>query len=71
MTPGVTLFRFKNPHFFALYPTAHYRAIEIGVPALYICSKAIHVQPTLSVPLGSIKYNFKDSIGGAFTHICP
>jgi hypothetical protein len=67
--PGVTPFRFKNPHFFALYPTAHYRAIEIGVPALYICSKAIRVLPTTSVPLGSIKYNFKDSIGGAFTHI--
>jgi hypothetical protein len=67
--PGVTLFRFKNPHFFALYPVAHYRAVEIGVPALYICSKAIRVQPTPSVPLGSIKYNFKDGIGSAFTHI--
>jgi hypothetical protein len=67
--PGVTLFRFKNPHFFTLYPTAHYRAVEIGVPPLYICSKAIRVQPTLSVPLGSIKYNFKDGIGGAFTQI--
>jgi hypothetical protein len=67
--PGVTLFRFKNPHFFALDPTTHYHAIEIGVPALYICSKAICVLPTQSVPLGSIKYNFKDGIGGAFTHI--
>jgi hypothetical protein len=67
--PGVTPSRFKNPHFFALYPAAHYRAIEIGVPALYICSKAICVQPTPLVPLGSIKYNFKDGISGAFTHI--
>jgi hypothetical protein len=67
--PGVTPFRFKNPHFFALYPTAHYHAIEIGVHALYICSKAICILPTLLVPLGSIKYNFKDSISGAFTHI--
>jgi hypothetical protein len=39
---------------------------------LYICSKAIRVLPTQLVPLGSIKYNFKDGIGGAFTHIpCP
>jgi hypothetical protein len=42
---------------------------EIGVPALYVCSKAIRVPPTPSVPLGSIKYNFKDGISGAFTHI--
>jgi hypothetical protein len=67
--PGVTPFRFKNPHFFALYPVAHYHAVEIGVPVLYVCSKAIRIQPTPSVPLGSIKYNFKDGIGGAFTHI--
>jgi hypothetical protein len=67
--PGVTLFRFKNPHFFALYPTTHYCAIEIGVPTLYICSKAVRVLPTVSVPLGSIKYNFKEGIGSAFTHI--
>jgi hypothetical protein len=67
--PGVTPFRFKNPHFFTLYPVSHYHAEEIGVPALYVCSKAIRIPPTLSVPLGSIKYNFKDGIGGAFTHI--
>jgi hypothetical protein len=67
--PGVTLFRFKNPHFFALYPVSHYCAEEIGVPPLYICSKAIRVPPTPSVPLGSIKYNFKEGIGSAFTHI--
>jgi hypothetical protein len=67
--PGVTPFRSKNPHFFALYPVAHYRAVEIGVPALYVCSKAIRVPPSPSVPLGSIKYNFKESIGSAFTHI--
>jgi hypothetical protein len=60
--PGVTPFRSKNPHFFALYPVAHYHAVEIGVPALYICSKAIRVPPTPSVPLGSIKYNFKESM---------
>jgi hypothetical protein len=66
---GVTPFRSKNPHFFALYPVAHYHAVEIGVPALYICSKAIHVPPSPSVPLGSIKYNFKESIGSAFTNI--
>jgi hypothetical protein len=67
--PGVTPFRFKNPHFFALYPVSHYRAEEIGVPPLYVCSKAISVPPTPSVPLGSIKYNFKEGIGSAFTYI--
>jgi hypothetical protein len=67
--PGVTPFRFKNPHFFALYPVSHYRAEEIGVPPLYVCSKAIRVPPTPSVPLGSIKYNFKENIGSAFTYI--
>jgi hypothetical protein len=67
--PGVTPFRSKNPHFFALYPVAHYHAIEISVPTLYVCSKAIRVPPTPSVPLGSIKYNFKESIGSAFTNI--
>jgi hypothetical protein len=67
--PGVTPFRSKNPHFFALYPVAHYRAVEIGIPALNVCSKAIRVPPSPSVPLGSIKYNFKESIGSAFTNI--
>jgi hypothetical protein len=67
--PGVTLFRFKNPHFFTLFPVSHYCAVEISVPPLYVCSKAIHIQPSPLVPLGSIKYNFKDGISGAFTHI--
>jgi hypothetical protein len=67
--PGVTPFRSKKPHFFALYPVAHYRAIEISIPALYVCSKAVQVPPSPSVPLGSIKYNFKESIGSAFTNI--
>jgi hypothetical protein len=67
--PGVTPFRFKNPHFFTLYLVAHYCAVEIGIPALYVCSKAIRVSPTPSVLLGSIKYNFREGIGSAFTHI--
>ena len=67
--PAVTPFRYKNPHFFALYPVSQGRALEIGVPPLYVCSKAIRVLPTPSVPLGSIKYNFSEGIGKAFINI--
>ena len=67
--PGVTPFHTKNPHFFALYPVSQARARQIGVPPLYVCSKAIQVHPSAQIPLGSIKYNFREGIGVAFTHI--
>jgi hypothetical protein len=64
--PGVTPFRFKSPHYIAIYPRQYQVALDLGLQPLFACSKAILDQPSADLPLGSIKYNFRDGIREAF-----
>ena len=41
-------------------------AIALGVQPLYACAKAVRDLPSEDLPLGSIKYNFRDGIKRAF-----
>ena len=64
--PGVTPFRIPSPHCIAIYPSNYTPALAVGVQPLYACSKAILDLPSEDIPLGSIRYCFREGIWNAF-----
>ena len=65
--PSVFPFRFQAPHYITIYPRNQLAALAIGIPPLVACSKAILDNPSADLPLGCIKYDFREGIWKAFT----
>jgi hypothetical protein len=63
---GVIPFRTTLPHFQTIFPPHQALAIDLGIPPLYTCSKAIFDSPSPDLPLGTIKYDFRKGIREAF-----
>jgi hypothetical protein len=63
---GVIPFRTTLPHFQTIFPPHRALAIDLGIPPLYACSKAIFDSPSPDLPLGTIKYDFRKGIREAF-----
>jgi hypothetical protein len=63
---GVILFQTTLPHFQTIFPPYRALAIDLGIPPLYTCSKAIFDSPSPDLPLGTIKYDFRRGIREAF-----
>jgi hypothetical protein len=59
--PGVIPFKSTLPHYQTIYPPLRALAIDLGIPPIYACSKAI-----FDLPLGTIKYDFRKGIREAF-----
>ena len=64
--PGILPFRCKSPHYQTLYPRNRQLALSLGIQPLYACSQAILDHPSADLPLGSIRYNFRQGIREAF-----
>ena len=65
--PGVTPFCIPSPHHIAIYPSNYTVALAVGVQPLYTCLKAILDLPSEDIPLGSIRYCFREGIREVFT----
>ena len=64
---GVIPFRGPFPHYQTIYPPHQALALELGIQPLYACSKAILDLPSEDIPLGSIRYDFREGIRTAFS----
>jgi hypothetical protein len=53
------------PHYQTIYPLHQALAIELGIQGLH--TKATFNLPSEDVPLGSIRYNFRQGIQNTFT----
>ncbi|KAH9163974.1 hypothetical protein EDB89DRAFT_2078371 [Lactarius sanguifluus] len=64
--PSVTPFRIPPPHLYTLLPCVIDPATHPNFPALYICSKAILNLPSADLPLGTVRYDFREGLHNAF-----
>ncbi|KAH9175056.1 hypothetical protein EDB89DRAFT_1904239 [Lactarius sanguifluus] len=64
--PSVTPFCIQPPHLYTLHPRLIDPAAHSDFPPLYICSKAILDVPSVNLPLGSVRYNFREGLWAAF-----
>ncbi|KAH9160970.1 hypothetical protein EDB89DRAFT_2081057 [Lactarius sanguifluus] len=64
--PSVTPFCIPPPHLYTLLPRTIDPAIHPNFPALYICSKAILDLPSADLPLGTVRYDFREGLRNAF-----
>ncbi|KAH9166278.1 hypothetical protein EDB89DRAFT_2075970 [Lactarius sanguifluus] len=60
--PSVTPFRIPPPHLYTLFPHLIDPANANTFPPLYICSKAILDLPSANLPLGSVRYDFREGL---------
>jgi hypothetical protein len=63
---GVIPFWSTLPHYQTIFPPHRAIAIDLGIPPLYACSKAIFNLPSPDLPLGTIKYDFRQGIREVF-----
>jgi hypothetical protein len=63
---GVIPFKSTLPHYQTIFPPLRALAIDLGIPPIYACSKAIFDPPSPDLPLGTIKYDFRKGIRKAF-----
>ncbi|KAH9167275.1 hypothetical protein EDB89DRAFT_2245763 [Lactarius sanguifluus] len=64
--PSVTPFRIPPPHLYTIFPRLTNPANANDFPPLYICSKAILDSPSANLPLGSVRYDFREGLRQAF-----
>ncbi|KAH9163195.1 hypothetical protein EDB89DRAFT_1912858 [Lactarius sanguifluus] len=64
--PSVTPFRIPPPHLYTIFPRLIDPANANDFPPLYICSKAILDSPSANLPLGSVRYDFREGLRQAF-----
>ncbi|KAH9168619.1 hypothetical protein EDB89DRAFT_1909198 [Lactarius sanguifluus] len=64
--PSVIPFRIPPPHLYTIFPRLINPANTNDFPPLYICSKAILDSPSANLPLGSVRYNFREGLRQAF-----
>ncbi|KAH9162059.1 hypothetical protein EDB89DRAFT_2080039 [Lactarius sanguifluus] len=64
--PSVTPFRIPPPHLYTILPCLIDPTNAASFPPLYICSKAILDLPSTNLPLGSVRYDFREGIRQAF-----
>ncbi|KAH9160245.1 hypothetical protein EDB89DRAFT_2082152 [Lactarius sanguifluus] len=64
--PSVTPFRIPPPHLYTIFPHLIDPANANDFPPLYICSKAILDSPSANLPLGSVRYDFREGLRQAF-----
>ncbi|KAH9169724.1 hypothetical protein EDB89DRAFT_1908372 [Lactarius sanguifluus] len=67
MFPSVTPFHIPPPHLYTIFPRLIDPADATNFPPLYICSKAILDLPSANLPLGSVRYDFREGIQQAFS----
>ncbi|KAH9159803.1 hypothetical protein EDB89DRAFT_1915589 [Lactarius sanguifluus] len=64
--PSVTPFRIPPPHLYTLLPRVLDPTAHPNFPALHICSKAILDLPSADLPLGTVRYDFREGLRNAF-----
>ncbi|KAH9174275.1 hypothetical protein EDB89DRAFT_1904743 [Lactarius sanguifluus] len=64
--PSVTPFHIPPPHLYTIFPRLIDPANANNFPPLYICSKAILDSPSANLPLGSVRYDFREGLRQAF-----
>ena len=65
--PSVVPFRGAATHHFTIKPVIPDITSQFTIPPVYACSKAIKFPPTLELPLGYIKYSFRDGLREVFS----
>ncbi|KAH9974196.1 hypothetical protein BJV77DRAFT_968412, partial [Russula vinacea] len=65
--PSVIPFRGAATHHFPITPVIPNITAQFTIPPIYACSKAIKFPPTLELPLGYIKYSFRDRLREVFS----
>ena len=65
--PSVVPFRGAATHHFAIKPVIPDITSQYTIPPLFACSKAIRYPPTLELPLGYVKYSFRDGLREVFS----
>ncbi|KAH9069430.1 hypothetical protein EDB83DRAFT_2518590 [Lactarius deliciosus] len=63
---SVTPFRIPPPHVYTILPRLIDPAIHPDFPPLYVCSKAVVDLPSVDLPLGSVRYNFREGLREVF-----
>ena len=64
---GVIPFRQSAPHYLTIYPHQHHLAMAAGIQPLYAYSQHVRDQSSPDLPLGGVKYNFREGIKEAVT----
>ena len=65
--PSVIPFRGAATHHFPITPVIPNITAQFTIPPVYVCSKAVKFPPTLELPLGYIKYSFRDGLREVFS----
>ena len=65
--PSVVPFRGAATHHFPITPVIPDITSQFTIPTLYACSKAIRYPPMLELPLGYVKYSFRDGLREVFS----
>ena len=65
--PSVVPFCGAAIHHFPITPVIPDITSQFMIPTIYACSKAIHYPPTIELPLGYVKYSFRDGLREVFS----
>ncbi len=65
--PCVTPFRIHPPHIYCIVPNSIDPVTHPDFPCLHMCSKAVIDVPSLDLPHGSIRYDFREGLRRAFS----
>ena len=65
--PSVIPFRGGAPHHITIKPEIPDISAQFTIPPVYACGKAVRFPPTLELPLGYIKYSFRDGLKDVFS----
>ena len=65
--PSIVPFRGAATHHFAIKPVIPDITTKFTIPPIFACSKAICYPPMLELPLGYVKYSFRDGLREVFS----
>ena len=67
MFPCVTPFRIHPPHIYCIVPNSIDPVAHPNFPRLHVCSKVVIDVPSLDLPHGLIRYDFREGLRRAFS----